>query len=92
MTISMARSAIQAASSGATRAAAPAAAAGAGGSGKESERRRSRTPTLTPIASVTLSVPTSACSATPATGISVNESTRIVVSGLPRTRPAKKKQ
>ena len=91
MTISVARSAIQAASSGERRAAAPAAAAGAGGSGnREWETALTSTPTPTPTASVTLSCPTSACSATPATGISANDSTRIAVSGLPLVKPTKK--
>src|SRR5436853_262110 len=72
-------------------AAAPADAAGAGGSGKNAwDTVLASTPTVTPTAIVVLSCPTSACSATPATGISVNDSTRTAVRGLPVVKPKKK--
>ena len=44
-------------------------------------------PTSTPTANVPASTPISACSCTPATGISVKASTSTVVNGLARSRP-----
>ena len=47
-------------------------------------------PTATPTAIVRASVPTSACSMMPATGIIATAITSTIVSGLPLTSPAKK--
>ena len=89
MTISMPRRAIHAAAPRSGGGLSAAAVERAALSGKNAfEAALTTVPTPTPIASVTASAPTTAWSATPTTGISVNESTRIVVSGLPPIRPA----
>jgi hypothetical protein len=62
----------------------------AGASGKKAcEKPLTKLPTATPTAMVTLRIVTSACSATPATGINVNATTRSMVSGLPVRIPKK---
>ena len=47
-------------------------------------------PTATPTARVRASMPTKACSMTPATGIIAKAITSTMVNGLPLTSPAKK--
>jgi hypothetical protein len=84
------RSAIQLAVSRLGGGALAAFAAAPGASGKKAcEKLPTRPPTAIPTAMVTLMTVTSACSATPATGISVKTTTRSMVSGLPVRMPKK---
>ena len=73
------------------RAASAWAAVGAVRSGKKAlEMKPTSVPTATPTARVRASMPTNACSMTPATGIIAKAITSTMASGLPLTSPAKK--